>query len=132
MSLSDSLPVSGEVTAQRVYDNRAFPEYTMEPGTLGSFDLGYIDVERFIDAIERGADFLSRLKNNHDPVIKRVHVGVGSRREAKGMRIDKALRKGVLDSKKGVIDLDVELESKGRKAQARAVSIEDEDGIRHW
>lgn len=133
ISLKDHLPVEQEVTAQRVHDNRAFPEATMEPGTLSLFDLGYIDVERFIGAIERGADFLTRLKTSHNPTVVRVHVGKGSRRGARGLRLDDALTEDLLVPDKGVIDVDVRLESKGKDAVARVVAIENEDrSDMHW
>lgn len=134
ISLCDHLPLNGEITPQRVHDNKGFFEATLEPGTLSLFDLGYIDVERFIEATERGAYFVTRLKENHEPTIVRVHAGMGSKRAARGLTISEALADpNVLDSSwEGVIDLDVRLDHGQRSAVARAVSVEDEEGTRHW
>ncbi len=134
MSLCDHLPLHGEITAQRVHDNKAFFESSLEEGTLSLFDLGYIDVERFIEATKRGAYFVTRLKENHEPVIVRVHLGAGSKREARGKTISEALKDPtILDSTwEGTIDLDVRLEHGTSSAIVRAVSIEDEEGTRHW
>jgi len=133
ISLRDHLPVELAMTPQRVPDSRAFPEATMEPGTLIFLDLGYIDGERFISAIERGAHFLTPLKSTHDPKIVRVHVGKGSKREVRGRSLDDALTEELLRPDKGVIDLDVLLESHGKKATARVVGIESDDGgDMHW
>jgi hypothetical protein len=133
ISLWDHLPLCGDITAQRLHDNKAFRETSMEPGTLSLFDLGYLDVERFIDATEREAFFLTRLKENHEPEIVRVHRGLGSRLEARGLKVSDALRDGTLDSDdEGTIDLDVRLTHGTREAVVRAVAVEDDEGTRHW
>lgn len=133
ISLRDDLPLHIEIGAQRVHDNRAFPESTMEPGTLSLFDLGYIDVERFVDAIDRGAHFLTRLKSSHNPTIHRVHIGKGNRVEARGMSLDEAINNNVLLADHGVIDIDVRLVTRGKGAVARVVAIIDkESNDFHW
>lgn len=133
MSLRDHLPVAHVVTPQRVHDNRAFPEATMEPGTLSLFDLGYIDVERFISAIERGAHFLTRLKSTHNPKVIEVHVGKGTKRAMRGRHLDELLTEGKLRLDHGVIDVDVLLAHRGKEAVARVVGIEHDDGSEmHW
>lgn len=133
ISLKDDLPIADEITPQRTHDNKAFPEATMEPGTLTLFDLGYIDVERFIDAIHRGAHFLTRLKKTHDPEIARVHHGKGSRLKARGMRLSEALESEVLVPNNGVVDLDVRLQTGKKEAIARVVAIFDTETTElHW
>ena len=133
ISLRDDLPLHSEIGAQRAHDNRAFPESTMEPGTLSLFDLGYIDVERFIDAIERGAYFLTRLKKSHNPTIHRIHIGKGSRVDARGMPLDDAIKDQILLADHGVIDIDVRLVVRGKEAIARVVAIIDkESNDFHW
>jgi hypothetical protein len=133
VSLREGLPIAAEVTPQRTHDNRAFPEETLEPETLSLFDLGYLDVPRFIDAIGRGAHFLTRLKDSHDPEIVRVHLGAGSRRAVRGKRLDEALEPCLLEpNRQGLIDLDVRLCAQGKQAIARVVAVEDDDGNRHW
>lgn len=138
ISLKNDLPIADEITPQRTHDNKAFPEATMEPGTLSLFDLGYIDVERFIDAINRDAHFLTRLKKSHDPEIVRVYVGKGSRRKARGLRLSEALDREALLPNNGVVDLDVRLrvktKGKGTKeAIARVVAVFDTETTElHW
>jgi len=132
ISLRDHLPTAIDVTAQRRHDNAALPEDVLRPNTLTFFDLGYIDTERFVDMTLRGAFFLTRLKTNHNPIIHRVRTGRGRRLEARGLRLDEALDSGVLDFDRGLIDIDVVLESGGRKATVRVAGIEDEEGDRWW
>jgi hypothetical protein len=56
VSLKDNVPVSDRLTEQRLHDSAGLPDGALAPGTLTLFDLGYVDVVRFIDAISRGAD----------------------------------------------------------------------------
>jgi IS4 transposase len=108
------------------------PDSAMAPGTLTLFDLGYLDVARFVEAIERGADFLTRLKTNHNPVISRVHIGNGDRIKARGMRLDEALQQEVLLDDAGALDMDVRLEADGKCVTARVVAELAPDGEFHW
>jgi putative transposase len=84
VSLKDGVPVAERLTEQRLHDSAGLPDGALASGTLTLFDLGYLDVKRFIDAIERGAHFLTRLKSNHNPVVLRVHVGKGERGQGQG------------------------------------------------
>ncbi len=47
--LQTGLPNHSAITGQRVHANMEFPEDAMEPVTLHLFDLGYIDLARFIE-----------------------------------------------------------------------------------
>lgn len=133
VSLKDGLPVAERLTEQKLHDSAGLPDGALAPGTLTLFDLGYIDVGRFVDAIRRGADFLTRLKSTHNPVIARVHVGKGDRVKARGMRLEEALVQGVLLDDKGALDIDVLLEADGKSATARVVAeLSAEDGEFHW
>lgn len=132
VSLKDGLPIAERLTEQRLHDSVGLPDAALAKGTLTLFDLGYLDVERFIDAIERGADFLTRLKSNHNPTIVRVHEGKGDRVKARGMRLDDALAQQVLLDDAGALDLDVLLESGGRSKTARVVAELAPDGDFHW
>lgn len=132
VSLKDGLPVADALTPQRTHDNVALPAEALAPGTLTLFDLGYLDVARFIDAIERGASFLTRLKTGHNPVLLRVHVGKGDRVRARGMRLDEALQQGVLLDDAGALDVDVRLEKGGKSATARVTAVLAPDGAFHW
>jgi hypothetical protein len=133
ISLKDDLPIADEITPQRTHDNKAFPEVVLAPGTLTLFDLGYIDIERFIDAIDRGAHFLTRLKRSHDPEIVRVHEGKGSRLQARGLRLSEALHRELLIPNNGVVDLDVRLRAGKKEAIARVVAVFDTETTElHW
>jgi len=132
-SLKDGVPVADRLTEQRRHDSVGLPDGALAAGTLTLFDLGYLDIARFIDAIERGADFLTRLKSNHNPVILRVHTGKGDRIQARGMRIEDALTQNVLLDDAGALDLDVALEANGKRAVARVVAeLSATDGAFHW
>lgn len=133
VSLKDWVPTADRLTEQRLHDSAGLPEGALPSGTLTLFDLGYLDVERFIDAMARGADFLTRLKTNHNPIIKRVHTGKGDRVKARGMRLDEALTQQVLLDDAGALDLDVVLEAEGKQAVARVVAeLAPADGSLHW
>jgi hypothetical protein len=134
ISLQNGLPTHSAITEQRVHDNKAFPEDAMEPGTLHLFDLGYIDVARFIEMGLKEVTFLTRLKDSHNPKIVRVHVGKGSRVACRGSRIDDALRDGNLLTENGLIDLDVQLAAGGKSCIARVVGVVDEadNNNIHW
>lgn len=133
VSLKDGVPVAERLTEQKLHDSAGLPEGALAAGTLTLFDLGYIDIGRFVDAIQRGADFLTRLKSNHNPVIARVHTGKGDRVKARGMRLEEALVQGVLLDDKGALDLDVLLEADGKSVTARVVAeLSAQDGEFHW
>ncbi|MBI3183967.1 MAG: IS4 family transposase [Myxococcales bacterium] len=133
VSLKDGLPVADRLTEQKLHDSAGLPDGALAAGALTLFDLGYLDVARFVDAILRGADFLTRLKSTHNPVIARVHTGKGDRVKARGMRLEEALVQGVLLDDKGALDLDVLLEANGKSATARVVAeLSANDGEFHW
>ena len=135
-SLRDHLPTAVDVTAQRRHDNAALPEDVLQPNTLTFFDMGYLDLERFVDMTYRGAFFVTRLKSSHNPVIRRVHEGAGQRLKARGMRLDDALRENVLEFRRegaeSYIDLDVVLDDGKNQAVGRVVAIQNDDGERWW
>ena len=133
VSLKDGVPFADRLTEQRLHDSAGLPEAALASGTLTLFDLGYLDIERFIDAIGRGAHFLTRLKSNHNPTVLRVHTGKGARVKARGMRLDDALAQQVLLDDAGALDLDVQLEAGGKTAKARVVAeLSAADGEFHW
>lgn len=132
VSFGTGLPIAGELTAQKTHDNKGYPSDTLETGTLSLFDLGYIDVERFIDATERDAYFLTRLKSTHQPEIVRVFQGGGSRRAARGLPVQQAVADGILQPVKGIIDVDVLLQKGDKRATVRVVGVIDPDNDIHW
>jgi len=139
LSLRDGLPVDDSVTSRFAADVRSLPEAALQSGTLTLFDLGYADYGLFIDAIERGAYFLTRLKSNASPVIVEVYTGKGERKVLRGMRLNEVIedrsfyvKKAVLTPERGVIDLDVRLERGERSAVARAVAVNGPEGELYW
>ena len=133
VSLKDGVPFADRLTEQRLHDSAGLPDGALATGTLTLFDLGYLDVERFIDAIGRGGHFLTRLKTNHNPTVLRVHTGEGARVKVRGMRLDEALTQKVLLDDAGALDLDVLLEAGGQTAKARVVAeLSSADGEFHW
>jgi putative transposase len=132
ISLADALPVDAAITGQRVHDNKAFPSDTLEGGTLHLFGLGYLDFDRFVEMTLQQVSFLTRLKESHNPLIVRVHVGGGSRLECRGLRLEQALSEGLLVPEKGRIDLDVRLTAGTGTCIARVVGVQDEADGMHW
>lgn len=133
VSLKDGVPVAERLTEQKLHDSAGLPDGALATGTLTLFDLGYLDVGRFVEAILRGADFLTRLKSNHNPVIFRVHTGKGNRVKARGMRLEDALVQKVLLDDAGALDIDVHLEANGKRVVARVVAeLAPTDGEFHW
>jgi hypothetical protein len=128
----NQLPITSSVGPQRTHDNKAFPEETMEPGTLSLFDLGYIDLGRFIRATKAGAYFITRLKQSHNPRILSIHRGRGPRRQIVGLTLDEALKDDKLQFVGGVLDLEVELCADGESEIGRVIGIRDADGDVHW
>ena len=135
-SLRDQVPKAVDITEQRKHDNAALPEETLEPNTLTFFDLGYLDLERFVQMTKRGAWFVTRLKRIHNPVIHRVRHGGGQRVKARGMRLDEALEQQVLqfhpDPGEAHVDLDVWLDDGNQRVLGRVVGVQNEDGERWW
>jgi hypothetical protein len=136
MSLRDHLPTAIDVTAQRRHDNAALPEDVLQPNTLTFFDLGYLDLSRFVAMTKAGAFFITRLKTSHNPVIHRVRVGCGDRVRARGMRLDAALEQCVLEFHRDLgidaVDVDVILDDGKAQVIGRVVGIQNETGDRWW
>jgi Transposase DDE domain len=114
ISLRDNLPVGHHLSPQRAHDNKQLDESTLTSGTLFLFDLGYTDQPRLIRLVDRGVHVLARLKSNQNPRIKRVYVGRGDKCGCRGMTLDEAIAAHLLDfkmdSQRGVLDIDVEIE----------------------
>jgi IS4 transposase len=139
ISLKDDLPVGDAVTNRHTADIRALPQEALQSGTLTLMDLGYQDYGLFIDAVERNAHFLTRLKRSGNPVIVKVHVGKGDRQKLRGMRLNEVVEgrrgqdpAGFLGLERGAIDLDVRIENGDRSAIVRAVAIGGDDGELYW
>ena len=133
VSLAGNRPVGDvSITPQRRHDNPAAPRQAFEPGVLSLFDMGYLDVKRFIRMTYDGAFFVTRLKDSHEPEIVRVHTGRGRRVLARGMTITEAYG-DVLLPQNNRIDLDVRISSGKNAAIVRAVGIvRDDETATHW
>ena len=133
ISLADALPIENPtITPQRVHDNKAFNVETLEPGTLHLFDLGYVDQDRFVKMVLDDVSFLTRLKQSQNPTIDRVHRGKGSRIACRGLRLDDALREGVLTLEDGCVDVDIRLDGAPGTCVARVVALADPSDGLHW
>jgi hypothetical protein len=119
LSLKDNLPVEYHLSSQRAHDNPQLEESAIVAGTLFLADLGYVDQARMIRQVEAGSHVLMRLKKSQNPVIKRVHVGKGRKRECRGKGLDEAFEEGLLDFEKGEVDLDVVIEAQEGKETLR-------------
>lgn len=114
-------------TAGSVHDSDGFWP-TWEPGALYISDLGYQNVDRFVDGALAGAHLLQRLKDNHNPVIIASYGARGGRREIRDadgerVRLEEALATGLVH-KQEALDLDVRLtDSRGRTYVARVVCV---------
>lgn len=133
LSLRNQVPASMELTEQRLHDNKAFPEDSLVEGTLHLFDLGYIDVERFVRMAVAGAQFLTRLKDSHNPKILSVQLGSGDRRSCTGKTLDDVLSAGLLrPNDGGLIEVSVRLEAEAGLCIARVIGERDPSGEMHW
>lgn len=133
LSLREQVPAAMEITEQRVHDNKAFPEDTLTAGVLHMFDLGYIDVERFVAMALADAFFLTRLKDSHNPEILTVRLGRGDRKACRGLKLDDALEAGLLQpNEDGLMEVEVQLQGKAGICIARIIGERDTDGGLHW
>lgn len=139
ISLKDDLPVGEAVSPRFVGDLVGLPDEALTSGTLTLMDMGYIDYGRFLDATERGAYFVTRMKANANPLIKQVHIGKGERSQLRGKPLrdvakESWRRRGQnhLDPDRGRIDIDVVIQHGERSGVVRAVAITAPDGDLHW
>ena len=119
--------ISATATAGSVHDSEEFwPEW--ERDALYIWDLGYQNVDRFVDGALAGAHLLQRLKENHNPQVLASYGPTGARRalddgEGGAVRIEHALAAG-LAHKQALLDLDVRLvDAHDREVVARVVCV---------
>lgn len=139
ISLKDDLPVGEAISSRHVHDLVGLPDEALTSGTLTLMDMGYIDYGLFIDATERGACFVTRMKASANPLIKKVHIGKGDRSQLHGRHLREVAKDSIrrhtqhyLDADRGRIDLDVVIHHGERSGVARAVAISSPDGDLHW
>jgi putative transposase len=110
------------------HDSDGFWPKTWEKNALYIWDLGYVNNERFVDAVQGGAHVLQRLKDSMNPVVLASHGPTGTRRElvdehGKPLNLQDACAFGYVH-KQAVLDLDVAVTGeKGRTVAARVVCV---------
>lgn len=132
-------PQSVKVTSERVHDGPVLRAGRWVAGRLLLFDLGYFRYQLF-DAIGRqGGFFLTRLKQNANPKIVRLH----RRHRGRAIAVEgQRLRDVVPRLQRQVLDVEAEVcfrrrRYRGRRSGAtlrvRIVGVRnDERGIYHW
>ena len=110
------------------HDSDGFWPNAWEKNALYIWDLGFVNNERFVDAVRGDAHVLQRLKDSMNPVVLASHGPAGTRRElldghGKHPHLQDACAFGYVH-KQAVLDLDVEItDEKGRTIVARVVCV---------
>jgi hypothetical protein len=108
------------------HDSDGFWPDVWEEGALYIWDLGYVNNERFVDAVRAGAHVLQRLKDTMNPVVLASYSPDGARRDLADqgrLRLQDACSLGLVH-KQRVLDLDVEIrDAKKRTVPARVVCV---------
>lgn len=110
------------------HDSDGFWPKTWEKNALYIWDLGFVNNERFVDAIRGDAHVLQRLKDSMNPVVLASYGPTGTRRElvdghGKPLSLQDACASGYVH-KQAVLDLDVEItDDKRRTVTARVVCV---------
>jgi putative transposase len=123
-------------TAGSVHDSDEFWP-TWVAGALYIWDLGYQNVERFVEGALAGAHLLQRLKDRYDPVVLASYGPSGARRvlrDADGspVSLQYALACGLVH-KREQLDLDVQIVLRdGRSVVARIVCVPTEGEDRYY
>jgi hypothetical protein len=110
------------------HDSDGFWPKAWENNALYIWDLGFVNNERFIDAVKGDAHVLQRLKDSMNPIVLASYGPTGTRRElvdGHGKRLnlqDACAFEHV--HKQAVLDLDVEIsDEKSRTVAARVVCV---------
>ena len=120
--------ISTAQTAGSVHDSDGFWPEKWQSGALYIWDLGFVNNERIVEAVNAGAYPLQRLKTGANPVVLASYGPTGNRRElldddGKLMRLDAACEFGAVHRQR-VLDLDVRIDAGAQKsALARAVCV---------
>lgn len=114
-------------TAGAVHDSDGFWPETWLQGALYIWDLGYQNIQRFVEATLAGAHVLQRLKENANPVVLASYGPTGCRREVAmddgtPARLSEACEFELVH-KGDVLDLDVQLTDATRTIVARIVCV---------
>jgi putative transposase len=110
------------------HDSDGFWPNAWEKNALYIWDLGFVNNERFVDAVQGDAHVLQRLKDSMNPIVLASYGPTGMRRElvderGKHLRLQDACASGYVH-KQAVLDLDVEItDEKGRTVTVRVVCV---------
>jgi hypothetical protein len=110
------------------HDSDGFWPKTWEKNALYIWDLGFVNNQRFVDAVKADAHVLQRLKDSMNPVVLASYGPTGARRElsdgqGKHLTLHEACAFGYVH-KQAVLDLDVEItDEKSGTVAARVVCV---------
>jgi ADP-ribose pyrophosphatase YjhB (NUDIX family) len=110
------------------HDSEGFWPTSWEKDALYLWDLGYVSHERFIDAVQGGAQVIQRLKEGMNPVVLASYGPEGARRElfdeaGQRLRLQEACAFGHVH-KQRVLDLEVQITDRHhRTVTARLVCV---------
>ena len=128
-----------KITSERVADSRALRAGEWAKGRLLLFDLGYFRYALFAAIAAHGGFFLTRLKDNANPILRRLHRQHRGRAlavEGLGLReVRSRLRRAVLDAEAEIFFQRRKYAGRRRPAtmRVRIVGLWDEvHGVYHW
>jgi IS4 transposase len=128
-----------KLTSERVHDGPALRAGRWVKGWLLLFDLGYFRYALFAAIHQQGGFFLTRLKENANPTLGRLHRRYRGRAmavEGLGLReVRSRLRRAVFDAEAEICFQKQRYAGHSRKAtmRVRIVSLWDEvHGVYHW
>jgi putative transposase len=110
------------------HDSDGFWPARWEKDALYLWDLGFVNQERFVEAVQSGAHVVQRLKSGMNPVVIASYSPEGTRRElvdptGARLRLQEACTFGHVH-KQPVLDLDVAItDARGRTVDARVVCV---------
>ena len=128
-----------KITSERVHDGPALRAGQWVKGRLLLFDLGYFRYALFAAIHEHGGFFLTRLKENANPTLRRLHRRYRGRAvaiEGVGLReVRSRLRRAVFDAEAEICFQRRRYAGHSRKAtmRVRIIGLWDEvRGVYHW
>jgi len=128
-----------KITSERVADGPALRAGRWMKGRLLLFDLGYFRYALFAAIHRHGGFFLTRLKDNANPILRRLHRqhrGRAMAIEGLGLReVRSRLRRAVLDAEAEICFRRRHYAGHSRKAtmRVRIIGLWDEArGVYHW
>lgn len=100
-----------KLTSGSVHDRKKFSVNRWVKGKLLLFDLGYFHYQLFRNIVHQGGHFVTRLKDNADPVI----VGFnGKQRPGDELHVGYSLKFALSSMRRDIVDFQVEVTAKSR------------------